>query len=206
MLNKTGIRGVTGHVIDPVAKGLLKTGLTPDAVTIIGTAGVTAGAFIFYTRGSFWIGTLVITAFIFSDMLDGTMARLSGKSGNWGAFLDSTLDRVADGAIFVALLIFFSRTDQWGLVTAISICLIGGTVVSYAKARAEGLGMTCNVGFAERSERLLIVLVPTFFGTWVPYLQAVALWALAALTVLTVGQRMAHVYRQSHAARPEVAT
>ncbi len=198
MLNKTGARGLVAHVIDPVAKGLLKIGLTPDAVTFIGTAGVSAAALAFYSRGSFWIGTLVIAVFIFSDMLDGSMARQSGKGGKWGAFLDSTLDRVADGAIFASLLIWFSRTEQWGLVTAVTICLIGGAVVSYAKARAEGLGMECNVGFAERTERIVIVLIPTFLaGLGVPFIQPIALWVLAALTVLTVGQRMVHVRKQA---------
>ncbi|MGB3039739.1 MAG: CDP-alcohol phosphatidyltransferase family protein [Candidatus Nanopelagicales bacterium] len=199
MLNDTNARSVMAHVIDPVAKGLLKVGLSPDAITVIGTMGVSAGALIFFTRGSFWIGTLVIAAFIFSDMLDGTMARIAGRSGPWGAFLDSTLDRVADGAIFAALLIWFARTNQWWLVAITTVCLIGGAVVSYAKARAEGLGMTCNVGFAERTERILIVLVPTFIaGLGVPYIQAVALWLLAGLTILTVFQRMVHVYRQAN--------
>lgn len=199
MLNDTNARSAMAHVIDPVAKGLLKVGLSPDAITVIGTMGVSAGALIFFTRGSFWIGTLVIAAFIFSDMLDGTMARIAGRSGPWGAFLDSTLDRVADGAIFAALLIWFARTNQWWLVGVTTVCLIGGAVVSYAKARAEGLGMTCNVGFAERTERILIVLVPTFIaGLGVPYIQAVALWLLAGLTILTVFQRMVHVYRQAN--------
>ncbi|MEI6620993.1 MAG: CDP-alcohol phosphatidyltransferase family protein [Actinomycetes bacterium] len=207
MLNQTNARAGVAHVIDPIAKGLLKIGLTPDAVTIIGTTGVTAAALFFFPRGSFWLGTLVIAIFIGSDMLDGTMARLSGRSGPWGAFLDSTLDRVADGAIFVGLLIYFVRTEQWGLVCALVICLIAGTVVSYAKARAEGLGMTCNVGFAERTERTIIVLLPTFLaGVGVPYIQAVALWALAALSVLTVFQRMVHVFKQAKAlSNPEAA-
>ncbi|MGB2968383.1 MAG: hypothetical protein WBB77_00450, partial [Candidatus Nanopelagicales bacterium] len=87
----------------------------------------------------------------------------------------------------------------WWLVAITTVCLIGGAVVSYAKARAEGLGMTCNVGFAERTERILIVLVPTFIaGLGVPYIQAVALWLLAGLTILTVFQRMVHVYRQAN--------
>ena len=198
MLNQTGARGAIAGVVEPIAKGLLKIGLTPDAITWIGTIGVSTAAFVFYTRGSFLIGTLVIIAFIFSDMLDGTMARLSGRSGNWGAFLDSTLDRVADGAIFLSLLIWFARTEQWWLVGATSVCLIGGMIVSYAKARAEGLGMTCNVGFAERTERLILVLLPTLIaGFGGPYIQAIALWVLAALTLLTVFQRMAHVHKQA---------
>lgn len=206
MLNQTNARAVAAHVIDPIAKGLLKLHLTPDIVTVIGTIGVTAAAFIFYTRGSFLVGTLVMVVFILSDMLDGTMARLSGRSGKWGAFLDSSLDRVADGAILASLLIFFASTLQYWLVAATTICLIGGTLVSYAKARAEGLGMTCNVGFAERTERTVIVLLATLLaGVGVPYIQAIALWALAALTVLTVGQRFVFVYKQATAA-PEAAS
>lgn len=198
MLNQIGARKVVAHVVDPAARGLLKLHLTPDVVTVVGTVGTVAAAFVFFTRGWFWVGTVVIAAFIFSDLLDGTMARLSGRSGPWGAFLDSTLDRVGDGAIFASLLIWFSRTEEWGMVTAVTICLIGGTVISYAKARAEGLGMTCNTGIAERSERLLIVLVPTFLaGLGVPYIQPVALWVLAALSLLTVWQRMRYVYRQT---------
>lgn len=198
MLNQIGARKVVAHVVDPAARGLLKLHLTPDVVTVVGTVGTVAAAFVFFTRGWFWVGTVVIAVFIFSDLLDGTMARLSGRSGPWGAFLDSTLDRVGDGAIFASLLIWFSRTEEWGMVTAVTICLIGGTVISYAKARAEGLGMTCNTGIAERSERLLIVLVPTFLaGVGVPYIQPVALWVLAALSLLTVWQRMRYVYRQT---------
>ena len=203
MLNQTNARSGAAVVIDPVARALLRIGMTPDMITIIGTTGVTAGALVFFPRGSFWIGVLVITAFIFSDMLDGTMARLSGRSGPWGAFLDSTLDRVADNAIYVGLLIWFARTGQFWMVTALPSCLIGGAVVSYAKARAEGLGMKCNVGFAERTERTLIVLIPTFFaGVGVPYIQPVALWILAALTVITVGQRLVFVYRQARNITP----
>lgn len=206
MLNQTNARKIAAHVIDPVARGLLSLKITPDMVTIVGTIGVTVASFVFLTRGMWVAGVLVISAFIFSDMLDGTMARLSGRSGKWGAFLDSSLDRVADAAIFSSLLIFFVSTGQSALVAAATICLIGGALVSYAKARAEGLGMTCNVGFAERTERLILVLVPTFLGTWVPYLQAVALWVLAALTVLTVFQRFAHVYRQASRPAPPEAT
>ncbi len=198
MLNNTNARAGVNKVIEPIARGLIKIGLTPDAITVIGTVGTAAAAFIFLARGSFLIGSLAIAAFILSDMLDGTMARLQGRTGVWGAFLDSTMDRIADGAIFVSLLIYFTNTGQWGLVVATTICLIASTIISYAKARAEGLGMTCNVGFAERTERLIIVMVPTFLaGLGVPYIQAVALWALAALTVLTVFQRLIHIHRQA---------
>lgn len=191
------------RLLTPLARGLLALGVSPDVITWIGTLGVSAGAFAFYPRGEFLVGTLVITAFVFSDTLDGTMARLSGRSSNWGAFLDSTLDRVADAAVFSALVLWFAGrgNDPW-LAAVTLVCLIGGAVVSYAKARAEGLGMTANVGIAERSERLVTVLVTTglsgLFG--VRWIQAVGLWVLAVATVITVGQRMIEVRRQVGAA------
>lgn len=207
MLNQMGIRKVLAHVVEPCARGLLRIGLTPDAVTAFGTVGTAAAAFIFLTRGSFLIGTIVIALFIFSDLMDGTMARLSGRSGRWGAFLDSTLDRIGDGAIFSALLIWFARSDQWGMVTATTTCLIGGMVISYAKARAEGLGMTCETGLAERGERLLIVMISTFLaGLGVPYVQPVALWFLAGMSLITVGQRMRYVYVQALVPIPPTET
>ena len=193
------------RLFTPVARALLAMGVSPDVITWLGTTGVCVGAFAFYPRGKFLAGTLVITAFVFSDTLDGTMARLSGRSSRWGAFLDSTLDRVADASVFGALLLWFAGPGHDPrLVAATMVCLIGGAVVSYTKARAEGLGLTANVGIAERSERLVIVLVATglsgLFG--VPWLQAVGLWVLAVATVVTVGQRMAEVRRQVKAALP----
>jgi CDP-diacylglycerol--glycerol-3-phosphate 3-phosphatidyltransferase len=191
------------RLLTPPARLLLALGVGPDVVTWLGTVGVVAGAFAFYPRGQFLAGTLVITAFVFSDTLDGTMARLSGRSSAWGAFLDSTLDRIGDAAVFTALLWWFvGRGHQPWLAAATAVCLIGGMVVSYAKARAEGLGLTCNVGIAERSERLVAVLATTgltglFHVSWI---QAAGLVLLAAATLVTVGQRMVHVHRQVAAA------
>ena len=187
------------RLLTPLARGLLALGISPDVITWLGTIGVSAGAFAFYPRGEFPVGTLVITAFVFSDTLDGTMARLSGRSSPWGAFLDSTLDRVADASVFGALLLWFAGRGDEPLLAAVTlVCLIGGAVVSYAKARAEGLGLTANVGIAERSERLVLVLVTTgLSGLFhAPWLQAAGLWVLAVATVITVGQRMLEVRRQ----------
>jgi CDP-diacylglycerol--glycerol-3-phosphate 3-phosphatidyltransferase len=187
------------RLFTPLARGLLALGVSPDVITWLGTLGVSASAFAFYPRGDFFVGTLVITAFVFSDTLDGTMARLSGRSSDWGAFLDSTLDRVADASVFGALVLWFAGRghDPW-LAGVTLVCLIGGAVVSYAKARAEGLGMTANVGIAERSERLVTALVATglsgLFG--VRWIQAVGLWVLAVATLITVAQRMIEVRRQ----------
>jgi CDP-diacylglycerol---glycerol-3-phosphate 3-phosphatidyltransferase len=189
-----------GRVVDPIARRLAAIGVTPDALTIIGTIGVAAGALAFYPRGKFFVGTLVITAFVFSDLMDGAVARVSGSSGPWGAFLDSTLDRVGDGAIFGALALWYAGDGNDLTLCAVALyVLVAGGVTSYAKARAEGLGMTCNVGIAERSERLIAVLVLTglsgLFG--LPVLRAIALWGLAAATTITVVQRIVEVRRQS---------
>ncbi|MCB0916540.1 MAG: CDP-alcohol phosphatidyltransferase family protein [Actinobacteria bacterium] len=199
MLNQTGARAAASRIIDPVAGGLIKIGLTPDAVTLIGTIGVSATALWFFPRGQFVVGVLVIMLFIFSDMLDGAMARKMGRSGSWGAFLDSTLDRIADGFVFGALLIWAARTQSDPTVAAALICLVGGMVISYARARAEGLGMTGNVGIAERTERLVLILLAAFvYGLGVPYVLPAAMWILAVLSIVTVLQRMIHVYRQAN--------
>lgn len=200
MLNQTNARSVLAKVVEPVAKGLLKIGLSPDAVTFIGTAGVSTAALYFFPRGEFVIGILVLLLFVFSDMLDGTMARLQKRTGVWGSFLDSTLDRIADGAIFGAIVIWAVRTENVWVQGAALICLIGGFVISYARAKAESIGLECKVGIAERTERLLILLVPAFFyGLGVPYLLPAALFVLAVLVLITVGQRLVHVYRQANA-------
>jgi CDP-diacylglycerol--glycerol-3-phosphate 3-phosphatidyltransferase len=188
------------RVTEPVARRLASAGVTPDALTIVGTVGVAGGALGFYPRGHFFVGTLVITAFVFSDMLDGAVARARGSSGPWGAFLDSTLDRIGDGAVFGALALWYAGAGNSEMLCAVALYdLVAGAVTSYAKARAESLGMTCNVGVAERSERLLAVLVLTglsgLFG--VPVLRDIALWGLAAATTVTVVQRVVEVRRQS---------
>ena len=209
MLNKYA-RPFFTQLFTPLASLLLRLGVSPDVVTIVGTLGVSLGALVFYPQGEFLIGTLVITVFVFSDTVDGIMARRSGRSSTWGAFLDSTLDRVADASIFGGLVLFYAggqhlRSDGWlqvrpGIMAALALaCLILGMVVSYAKARAEGLGMTANVGIAERAERLVAVLVITgFVGWFVPEIFLTVVLALLALaSFITVVQRMLEVRRQA---------
>jgi len=200
MLNKYARAGFT-RLITPVARVLVRAKISPDAVTVVGTLGVVAGALAFYPRGEFWVGTLVITAFILSDSLDGTMARLTGRSSNWGAFLDSTLDRVGDAAIFGGLVRWVAGGGDDLLMAGLALfCLVAGALVSYSKARAEGLGMTANVGIAERSERLIVVLACTGLsgmpGVRLTFLLPAALWVLAVTSVVTVVQRVVVVHRQ----------
>lgn len=200
MLNQTNARAYAAKVIEPIARVLLKIGLTPDAVTIIGTVGVSASALYFFPRGQFVAGILVGALFVLSDMLDGTMARMQNRTGVWGAFLDSTMDRIADGVIFGSVLIWAVRTQSVGVQIAALVCLVGGFVISYARARAESIGLDCSVGIAERTERLLILLLPALlYGLGVPYILPAALYVLAVLVVITVYQRMAHVHRQASA-------
>jgi CDP-diacylglycerol--glycerol-3-phosphate 3-phosphatidyltransferase len=199
MLNRYA-RAFFTKVFTPLARLLLKLGVSPDVVTLVGTLGVCVGALAFYPRHEFFWGTIVITAFVFSDTLDGIMARMSGRSGNWGAYLDSTLDRVGDAAIFGGLVLWYAGDGNDTLMAALALAnLILGSVVSYARARAEGLGMTANVGIAERAERLVATLVATgLVGLGVPeVLLTVVLALLAVASFITVCQRVLTVRRQA---------
>jgi len=198
MLNRYA-RAFFTAVLTPVARGLVRAGVSPDVVTVLGTLGVMAGALAFYPRGQFFVGTVVITAFVFSDMLDGTMARMIGGSSPWGAFLDSTLDRLGDAAVFGALVLWFAGGGDDLLLAGVALYdLVVGAAVSYSKARAEGLGMTADVGIAERADRLVLILVATgLSGLGVRYIQEAALWLLAVASTVTLGQRVLAVRRQA---------
>jgi CDP-diacylglycerol--glycerol-3-phosphate 3-phosphatidyltransferase len=200
-------RASISKVIAPLGARLAKAGVTADSITVVGTLGAVGAALGFFGQGMFFVGTLVIWFFVMLDMVDGAVARAGGTSGKFGALLDSTLDRVADGAIFGALAWWFAgKGDSRPLLLAALLCLVFGAVTSYIKARAEGLGMTCNVGIAERAERLIVVLVGTGLdGLGVPYVQAIALWLLVAATGVTVIQRIVEVHRQSAALQTPVA-
>lgn len=197
MLNH--LRPALGRVLTPIGEGVARTGVTPNMITIMGTVGVTGGALGFYPRGHLFWGTLVITAFVLFDMLDGAVARVTGKITKWGAFLDSSMDRVADAAIFSGLILWFAgKGDNAPLAALALFCLVAGAVVSYAKARAEGLGYTCDVGIAERGERLIVGLVAAgLHGLGVPNALHVGLIILAVASTVTVAQRFAAVRRQA---------
>jgi CDP-diacylglycerol--glycerol-3-phosphate 3-phosphatidyltransferase len=200
MLNRHA-RGFFTALFSPLARWLLRIGVSPDAITIVGTAGVVVGALVFYPLGQLWWGTLFITAFIFSDVIDGIMARLQNGGGRWGNFLDSTLDRLADGALFAGLAVwFFTGGENEAIAIAAVVCLVLGMVVSYVRAKAESLGFQANVGIAERAERLVSVLVVTgFTGLGLPSIVLfVTLVLLALASFVTVVQRVLAVRDQSH--------
>ena len=195
-------RAALARIIEPVARTLLRAGVSPDAVTVAGTVGVLVGALGFATRGHLLIALVIVTISALTDLIDGTMARIRGVTSRWGALLDSSMDRVADAAIFGSLVYWLGVTGQQASAVAALLCLVLGQLVSYVKARAEGLGFTANVGIAERPERLILIGVGgLLYSLHVPYALEVVLWLLAALSLVTVAQRMAHVYRQDRAAQ-----
>jgi CDP-diacylglycerol--glycerol-3-phosphate 3-phosphatidyltransferase len=197
ILSVVGRAGLA-RAVDPVARALLRAGISPNVVTIAGTAGVLVGAIGFGARGQFITALVIVTVSALTDMVDGAMARACGASSRFGALLDSTMDRIADGAIFGAPTYWLATTGQHRAAAAGLICLVAGQVVSYVKARAEGLGMRCDVGIAERTERLILIGIGGLLtGVGVRWGLEAALWLLAVLSVVTVAQRMAFVYRQA---------
>jgi len=190
----------------PLGDLFLRLGITPNQVTVVGTLGVSAGALWFFPRGQFFVGVMVVTAFVFSDLIDGYMARKLGTSSKWGAFLDSTLDRVGDAAVFGGIMLYYTTSDAEAdlgdprMYLYLSLaCLVLGNLTSYARARAESLGMTAKGGIAERSDRLVAILVMTGFAGLLdlPFLREITLWALAIASLITVFQRMRIVYNQT---------
>lgn len=199
------LRPAVTRILTPLGRALARRGISPNMVTAVGTIGTVAAALFFYPRGQLFPGSVVITIFVLADLLDGVMARMTGPGSLWGAFLDSTLDRVGDAGIFSGLVIWLMLDGQPVLAMVALFCLVAGAVVSYVKARAEGLGLTCDVGLVERPERLVVGLVAAGIGgLGVPYVLSGGLWLLAVGSAVTVVQRLLHVHRQasSSASRP----
>jgi CDP-diacylglycerol---glycerol-3-phosphate 3-phosphatidyltransferase len=193
------LRPALARVLNPVGQLLARTPVTPNALTIIGTIGMSAGALSLFPTGHLFAGVMVCTGFVLTDMLDGTLARIKGTTGKFGAFLDSTMDRIADAAVFAGLAAWFVLGGHDKVLAGVALfCLVAGALVSYAKARAESLGLKCDVGFAERTERLLIALVPTgLAGLGVPYVLPIGLWVLAVASTVTFGQRVVAARRSA---------
>ncbi|MGV9858513.1 phosphatidylinositol phosphate synthase [Gordonia sp. NPDC003425] len=185
-------RASVSKVTLPLGRALLRTGLTPDAMTVIGTVATIAAAVTLFPMGQLFWGTMVIWLFVMFDMLDGAMARARGGGTRFGSVLDATCDRIADGAIFAGLAWWCAWTQphRW-LFVATLICLVTSQVISYAKARAEAAGLYGDGGLIERPDRLIIVLVGAgFTGLGLGWAIHVAMWVLAVGSVITVGQRM----------------
>ena len=201
------LRPFFARLFGPIVQGLARTPVTPNMITVAGTVGVSAAALAMFPIGWLFPGAATATFFIFTDMLDGQLARIKGSSGRYGAFLDSTMDRFGDAAIFGGITIWFMRSDHVLAVVSL-FCLAGGMSVSYVKARAESLGLNADVGLVERPERVLIGLTSIgLSGLGIPYVLPIGMWALAAGTAVTLYQRMRAVYldAKAQAAQPAAA-
>ncbi|MCZ2807308.1 CDP-alcohol phosphatidyltransferase family protein [Modestobacter sp. VKM Ac-2983] len=197
------LRPAVGRFWAPVVRGLVRAGVTADAVTLTGTLGAVASAVFLIGNGLLFWGALAVTVFVLLDMLDGALARARGGGSVFGAVLDSAGDRAADAAIFGGLVWWFSGAgDNRLLVLLALLCLVLGVLTSYIKARAEGVGLSADVGIVERTERLILVLVGTgFTGLGIPYALHAALWVLLIGSAVTVAQRFAAVRREAHGRR-----
>lgn len=192
----SALKPAVTRLINPVARLALRAGLTPNAVTVLGTCGVAFSSLFFFPREQFFVGTLVIVFFVLSDLFDGAMARMSQSGASrWGAFLDSTLDRISDSVIQIGIAIALIQKKN-SLSYLVLLCLLTGALIPYIRAKAESFNLDCSVGIAERTERLIVILVAVgFHGLGVPYVLAAGLWLLAIAGVITVLQRTIVIYR-----------
>ena len=179
------------RVIEPIARGAVRVGITPDMVTLFGTCGTIISAIYLIPRGNLFIASIIIPLFLLSDLFDGAIARLSERGATlWGGFLDSTCDRLSDSALLGSLAIFCILEDN-PLYPVVLVSIVAGFLVSYVRAKAESYGVPCTVGIAERTERLILTLFAIGLqGLGVPFALAIGIWALALLSAVTVVQRI----------------
>jgi CDP-diacylglycerol--glycerol-3-phosphate 3-phosphatidyltransferase len=206
LLSREGVARATG----PVARAFLRVGFTADGVTIIATAAAVLASLTLFPTGKLFAGAVVIWFFVMFDLVDGAMARESGGGTRFGAVLDATCDRISDGAVFCGLTWWAALgLNDRPLVAATLICLVTSQVISYIKARAEASGLRGDGGFIERPERLIIVLVgaglsdlPSYPLHWA---LPIAMWLLAAASMVTCAQRL-HTVRHSTGAGTPLPT
>ena len=191
LMISSALKPAVTRLINPLARAALRVGLTPNSVTVLGALGLIISAAYFYSNEQYFVGTLVVTFFVLSDLFDGAMARISEKGAtSWGGFLDSTIDRVTDSAIVISLALPLIRNEDVLAYPAI-VALVTGVLIPYIRAKAESFDIACSVGITERTERLIIILVAAgFHGLGVPYILAIGIWSLASLGLVTVFQRL----------------
>ena len=184
-------------LITPSCRFLLRIGITANWLTFIGAIGSSISALYFFSRGDFFLGTILVSLFALSDLFDGTMARLSEQgTTKWGALIDSTLDRVTDAAIYAGVISYAISSDNTNLALLALLALITGALIPYIRAKAESLGIACSVGIAERAERLIIILTATgLYGLGVNIALAGGLLLVNILGLITIVQRLLVVAR-----------
>jgi len=188
------------RVITPLCRFLLKIGVSANLLSAVGGIGATVSAIAFFTQGKYFWGVVVTLFFILFDLLDGTLARMSESGGStWGALLDSTLDRISDAAVIGSVAYYLSRSRD-RLVPVLLVALVAGSLVSYIKARAESLNITCDGGIAERTERLIVIFLSLFLASFdIPYILAIGSWFLALISIYTAIERLVIVFQATRA-------
>ncbi len=178
----------------PVAKALSKTGVTPNTLTVVGFL-VSIAAAVLVAREFFLAAGLVVLLSGAFDLLDGPLARATGKATRFGAFLDSTLDRLSEAAVIAGILAYYAyHGGTWESILAYAT-FTGSVMVSYLRARAEGLGVKCEVGIFTRAERVIVMSIGLMIGQWINMAIPVMLGIITALAFVTVIQRLVHVQR-----------
>ena len=178
-------------ILDTLVRGISKLGVGPNLLTFFGFLITILSAFYLAQGNFFYAGIVIIFSGIF-DMLDGRLARITNNVTRFGAFFDSVLDRYSDMILFLALMIHYIKNQQMIYVLLSGIVMIGAIMTSYTRARAESLVPTCKVGFLERPERLVLLIIGTSFGR-----MAAVLWVMAVLSNLTVVHRILHTWKES---------
>ena len=186
------IRGAAAHrFAQPAAQLLAKTGLTPNTLTVLGFLVSAAAAGVIAADHLLVGGLVVLFAGLF-DLLDGALARARGQATRFGALLDSTLDRLSEAALLFGLLVLYARQDSTQGILLSGAVLVGSLLVSYVRARAEGLGLKCEVGLFTRPERVIVLALGLMLDQVL-----VALWVMAVLTYVTVAQRLLYIWQQT---------
>jgi len=181
-------------VLEPVVRGLHRLGLHPNTITLVGFA-LQVGIGVVYALGHFRLGGALLLILAPADALDGALARASGQESRFGAFLDSSVDRLSDAALILGIAAYYLQRGAMLEVSLLVVALVAAMMVSYTRARAEALGLSCRVGLLTRMERIVLIGALTLIG-----LPAILAWALSVLSVLTVVQRMVYVYGLSRQA------
>ncbi|MFQ5512454.1 MAG: CDP-alcohol phosphatidyltransferase family protein [Candidatus Krumholzibacteriia bacterium] len=199
---KTAIKEKARHMFDPVVSGMSSLGVPPMAISLVGLVLGLYGAYVLARGFLFQAGVWLLLSGIF-DVLDGAVARHRGMQTKFGAFIDSTFDRISELAYLCALIVYYMLRPQGFsdfIIVVVCVVLSGSILVSYARARIEGLGLTCSVGLMERPERLALLVLGLFLGSRV---LSLILVVLAAATTVTVLQRVLHAYRLTREQSPQ---
>lgn len=184
-------RDITRQPLESVARTLTKWNVSPNAITYLGLV-LTLGVAVLAALGELrWAGVAYIVASV-SDAMDGTLARVSGRGSRFGAFLDSTIDRFEESLVFLGLIIHYALTGNELEIALTLVVTVGSLMVSYTRARAEGLGISCKVGFMTRIPRVAILIVALILDQVL-----IALIILAVTTLWTTGHRMVHAWKMT---------